>query len=75
MSGVRVSRGCVSIREGWSRGWGVMEDGVSRGMGCPQGCVSRVCTHPSKPGGRHPRGQTNICENITLPQTSFAGGN
>ena len=22
-----------------------------------------------------PRGQTNACENITLPQTSFAGGN
>ena len=24
--------------------------------------------------GRHPSGQTNICENITLPQTSFLGG-
>ena len=22
-----------------------------------------------------PRGQTNACENIALPQTSFAGGN
>ena len=25
--------------------------------------------------GRHPRGQKNTCENIILPQTSFAGGN
>ena len=24
---------------------------------------------------RSPRGQTDACENITLPQTSFAGGN
>ena len=28
--------------------------------------------HAGKPT---PRGQTNTCENITLPQTSFAGGN
>ena len=31
--------------------------------------------HQPRPRGRHPhRGQTNTCENITLPQTSFAGG-
>ena len=27
------------------------------------------------PGQRPPCGQTDACENITLPQTSFAGGN
>ena len=31
--------------------------------------AGKPTTHP------HPRGQTNTCENITLPQTSFAGGN
>ena len=31
------------------------------------GCVSRVCVHTPPP--------TDTCENITLPQASFAGSN
>ena len=30
--------------------------------------------HPPGPG-TPPRGQTHACKHITLPQTSFAGGN
>ena len=42
--------------------------GVCPGDVCPGGCL---------PGGSAtlPCGQTDACENITLPQTSFAGGN
>ena len=54
---------------------------------CVQGVCPRGCTlpgprgrHASRPRGtlpdqRHPHsGQTDACENITLPQISFAGG-
>ena len=53
------------------------------GGGVPRGCVStRMCTH-THPTQRHPSWtqrhtpcrQTDACENNTLPQTSFAGGN
>ena len=30
---------------------------------------------PCTPLGQPPRGQTHACKHITLPQTSFAGGN
>ena len=60
--------------------WG----GVYLGMGClPRGgvClgVSAQGVHTSPVhcmlGYTHPRGQTDACENTTLPQISFAGGN
>ena len=44
-------------------GWGAS---LCPGGLCPGGSVSR---RPS------PRGQTDVCEIITFPQTSFAGGN
>ena len=60
--------GCV-----WSRG-GVSGGGVSGpgGVSDPGGVVSDPggCTWSGTP----PRGQTDACKLITLPQTSFAGG-
>ena len=54
--------GGVSVKRGWGslsrRGWA----GLSRGV------LSQVDRPPP------PRGQTDACVNITLPQTSFAGG-
>ena len=54
--------------------------GVSGGM-CVQGVVSGAVPwapptqrHPPDPEADTPFGQTDTCENITLPQTSFAGG-
>ena len=55
-------------------------------QGClPEGCLSRACLPwGGLPGGgvsaqgslpHTPYGHTDACENITLPQTSFAGGN
>ena len=42
--------------------------------GCVCVCVQGGCV--PGPRGRHPPcGQTDTCENITLPQTSFADGN
>ena len=58
--------------------------GVSPGGVCvPRGCMSPggvcpqgVCeAHPWTQSEPLPCGQTNSCENITLPQTSFSGGN
>ena len=45
--------------------WGCLPRGCLPGGVCLGGCLP----HPS------PRGQTDAFENITLPQTSFAGGN
>ena len=44
---------------------GVCIQGVGVGQIPPPVCLQRGL-------GRHPRGQTNTCENITLPQISFA---
>ena len=48
--------------------------GVSAWGGLSRGCV---CWGVSAQGGvcHTSRGQTDACENITLPQTSFSGGN
>ena len=63
---------------------GVFCPGVSaQGVGVCQGCVSAqgVCAwevYPNMKWGRHPTPMNRItdrCKNITLPQTSFAGGN
>ena len=55
---------------------------------CVGGVSAQGVHTPSEPRGRHPHcmlgytpsspwteGMTHACENITLPQTSFAGGN
>ena len=78
--------GCIppaSVAISWGRGC------LTRGV-CQKGvCLERVCLGGSaRWGGCLPRGvsawgclphtpygQTDACENITLPQTSFAGGN
>ena len=39
------------------------------------GCLLRGVWYPSMHWGRPPHGQTDTCENITLPQTSISGGN
>ena len=52
-----------------SGGWGCLPGDVSPGGVCPGGvCLGGCLPHPT------PRGQTDACENITLPQTLFAGG-
>ena len=53
----------------------VFEGGVSKGYvskGSPPD--PEADTSPG-PRGRHPPGQADTCENITLPQTSFSGSN
>ena len=48
----------------------LFEGGVYPGRCLPGGCLPGGClSHPPFCG------QTDACENITLPQTSFAGGN
>ena len=47
------------------KGWGLCPEGGGRVF--LGGVLSQV--------DRPPRGQTDACENIALPQTSFAGGN
>ena len=42
---------------------------------CSEECVSRGCAHtPLGSEADTPCGQTDTCENITLPQTLFVGG-
>ena len=55
---------------------------MSRVYVCPGDVSMGVCSHIPDPEAHPlnleadtPHGQTNTCENITLPQTSFAGGN
>ena len=59
-----LSRGSLSGGGSLSRGLSVQGVSIQGGL-CPGESVSRET----------PRGQTGACENITLPQTSFAGGN
>ena len=48
---------------------------VHRGVVCPKdGCVPRGCL-PRGVSATQTCGQTDVSENITLPQTSFEGGN
>ena len=54
--------------------WGhvCLEGMHSRGCACPGGVYARgMCAMHAPPMNR----RTDTCENITLPQTSFAGGN
>ena len=79
--GVPAPGGCT-----WSWGW-VCSGGVSAPGGCtwPRGCLLQggVCSGGVSAPGWGVSGQvpppvnrmTNRCKNITLPQTSFAGGN
>ena len=56
-------RTASSIPYGWGASLcpgGLSREGLSRGV-----CVKET----------PPRGQTDVCENITFPQTWFAGGN
>ena len=52
-----------------SRGGAVWEGVLSRGWVLSGG--GKFC----QTGSDIPCGQTDMCKNITLPQTSFAGGN
>ena len=57
--GVSGPRGCL------------LQGGVwSQGVSAPRECGIPVCTEADTPVNR----MTNRCKNITLPQTSFAGG-
>ena len=70
------SRGCLVQGSAWSGG--VPDPG---GGGCggawSGGCAWSGGWYPSMHWGTHPpvNRMTNRCKNITLPQTSFAGGN
>ena len=59
-------------------GKGGCVQGVCRGcvqVGYPVGVSRLVHTSPDQEADPGPLcGQTNTCKNITLPQTSFAGG-
>ena len=63
----------------YRRGRGCLGRGVlSRGVSLSGGPLYREVSVQGHPPGHRPpapRGQTDACENITLPQTSFAGGN
>ena len=59
-------------REGDMCFGGVCSWGVCLGV-CSEGCVSRGCAHtPLDSEADTPCGQTDTCENITLPQTLWA---
>ena len=63
--GCAWSRGVPGLGGAWSKGtW-------SGGGGCLVGGGIPACTEVDPPMNR----MTNRCKNITLPQTSFAGGN
>ena len=68
--GVPGPGGCT-----WSRGvyWSQGVYLVWRGVPGPGGCTSRGV--PGQVLPLPPCGQTHACEHITLPETSFAGGN
>ena len=58
----------------------VLGGAVGGEVGAVQGKVlsitgSDIITSPSSSSPPPPRGQTDAYKNITLPQTSFAGGN
>ena len=71
-----------SVQEGLYRGvsveGGLCPRGLCQGAFCLGGlCLGSgvLCSGGSLSEKPDPPGQTDTCENITLPQTSFAGGN
>ena len=82
-------RGCLllgGVCSCWVSAWGVylVLGGVCSGGSAPGGCLLGGCligrcTWSQGGGcllpGTPPCGQTHTCKHITLPQTSFAGGN
>ena len=70
--GVYLPRGCTCP------GQGVPVQGVTaqRGGYLPRGCTCRECTCQGLPAweGVSVKRMTDRCKNISLPQTSFAGG-
>ena len=76
----RTARLLTTVEGGVSRRGYVCSEGVclgdaSRGMSKVCVCPGGVHITPDPEADTSPRGQTDTCKNITLPQTSFAGGN